>query len=93
MLPQRITVEAAGEVTLGERTATVEQRFSYSIAHEPADQLTISVPRELAASRIRVRVDGRKPISPLLAAQDLGDAAGGHGLRQSDAPRAADRSL
>jgi len=32
LLPQRITVEAAGEVTLGERTATVEQRFSYSIA-------------------------------------------------------------
>ncbi len=77
VLPQRITVEAAGEVTLGERTATVEQRFSYSIAHEPADQLTITVPRELAASRIRLRVDGRKPISPLLAAQDFGDATTG----------------
>ena len=77
VLPQRITVEAAGEVTLGERTATVEQRFSYSIAHEPADQLTISVPSALAASRIRVRIDGRKPISPVLAAQDLGEATGG----------------
>jgi hypothetical protein len=77
VLRQQITVDAAGELTLGERTATVEQRFSYSIAHEPADQLTIAVPSELAASRIRVRIDGRKSISPVLAAQDLGDAAGG----------------
>jgi hypothetical protein len=77
VLSQRITVEAAGDVTLGERAATVEQKFSYSIAHEPADQLSISVPSALAASRIRVRVDGRKPISPVLAAQDLGEAAGG----------------
>ncbi len=77
VLPQRITVEASGTITLGERTATVQQRFSYSIAHEPADQLAISVPSGLAASRIRLRVDGRKPISPVLAGQDLGEAAGG----------------
>ena len=77
VLRQQISVDATGELTLGERTATVEQRFSYSIAHEPADQLTIAVPSELAASRIRVRIDGRKSISPVLAAQDLGDAAGG----------------
>jgi hypothetical protein len=77
VLRQRITVEAAGEVTLGERTATVEQRFCYSIAHQPVEQLTISVPSALAANRIRLRIDGRKPISPVLAAQDLGEAAGG----------------
>ena len=55
-----------------------EQTFSYSIAYEPVDHLTIAVPRELAsARRIQVRIDGGEPISPVLSAKDLADGAAG----------------
>ena len=72
--PQKIVVEAASNVTLAQRYAAVEQKFSYSIAYEPADHLTVAVPRELAsAKRIQVRINGGEPIFPILAAKDTAD--------------------
>ena len=75
--PQRITVDVATRATLGQHTATVEQRQSYSIAYEPADRLTIAVPRQLAtAQRLRVLCDG-KPLTTVAVSDELsgGDAA------------------
>ncbi len=65
--PQRIAVNVASQVTLGQRTAEVEQKQSYTIAYEPVDRLTIAVPRALAATkRIQVFCDG-KPLPPVVA--------------------------
>jgi hypothetical protein len=74
--PQRIATDARSEVLLADNGATVEQKFSYSIAYEPVEHLTIAVPRELETKRIQVRIDGGKPISPLVTPRDhVGDAA------------------
>ena len=73
--PQRIAVDVGSEVLLTDGGASVVQKFSYSLAHEPVDQLMIAVPRELAMKRIKARIDGGKPISPVVATKDLiGDA-------------------
>ena len=67
---QRITVDVATQVTLGQRTAEVEQTQSYTVAYEPVDRLTIAVPRELAAAkRLSVLCDG-KPVAPVVAADE-----------------------
>ncbi len=52
------------------------RRFSYTIAHEPVDHLTLAVPRALAAAgQIHVSCDG-KPLSVTASADDLaGDDA------------------
>jgi hypothetical protein len=74
--PQRIAVDVGSEVLLAETAATVEQKFSYSIANEPVEQLTVSVPRELAMKRIQVRIDGGKPVSATVTPRDpVGDPA------------------
>ena len=76
---QRIAVDAAAEATFNQRIAAVKQTFSYSIAYEPADHLTIAVPRELAsARRVQVRIDGGEPIFPVLAGKDLADGPSVH---------------
>lgn len=75
---QRIAVDAATQVLLGTRTAEVEQRLSYAIAYEPADRLTIAVPRILASGKkVQVVCDG-KPLALTVSADEL---AGGDALR------------
>jgi hypothetical protein len=70
---QTIAVDVATQVSLGQRTAEVEQRQSYTIAYEPVDRLTIGVPRALAAAkRIAVLCDGK----PLLPAAVIDEPAG-----------------
>ena len=67
---QRITVDVATQVTLGQRTAEVEQTQSYTVAYEPVDRLTIAVPRALAAAkRLSVLCDG-KPVTPVGVADE-----------------------
>lgn len=57
---QRISVEAASEVDLGEHTVAVEQRLAYTVAYEPVDHLTIDVPRRLTESEhIKVLFEGK----------------------------------
>lgn len=68
--PQRIAVDADTDVLLTDAGATIEQKFAYSIAHEPIGQFTISVPRDLAMKRIQVSIDGGKPVSTLLTPKD-----------------------
>jgi hypothetical protein len=67
---QRIGVDVGSEVLLAENAASVEQKFSYSIAHEPVEQLAVAVPRELAMKRIQVRIDGGKPIVAAVTPRD-----------------------
>ncbi len=65
---QQIQVDVASQVTLGARAAEVEQKQSYTIAYEPADRLTIALPRVLAVQRrIQILCDG-KPLLPVPAA-------------------------
>jgi hypothetical protein len=62
--PRRISVEAASHITLADGIADVEQKFFYTIAYEPVEELTLAVPRSLAeAKKIRILCDG-KPLTP-----------------------------
>jgi hypothetical protein len=70
---QQISVAAASLVSIAHRSAAVEQKFSYSVAYEPIDQLTLSIPRALAAGRILARISNEAP-APLVVA--AGDPAG-----------------
>jgi hypothetical protein len=59
----QISVDAFTQVAIRERTAEVEQRQSYTIAYEPVDRLTVSVPRVLTrAKRLEAFCDG-KPLT------------------------------
>ncbi|MEN6407212.1 MAG: hypothetical protein ABFC77_12160 [Thermoguttaceae bacterium] len=67
---RRITVDAASQATIGHGEVNVEQRFSYAIAYEPADQLTLAVPGPLASLRsARILCDG-KPLAPTALSED-----------------------
>jgi hypothetical protein len=73
--PQRITVDVATRATLNRRTADVEQRWTYSIAYEPTDRLTIAMPRKLATEKhLQILCDGK----PLTAVTTAEEAAGGN---------------
>lgn len=68
--PRRIAVDVAGQVTLADGAATVQQKFSYVILHEPVGHLMLDVPRELAATgRIQVFLDDI-PLSLILTGDD-----------------------
>lgn len=70
--PRRITVDASSHATLAGRTATVEQTFRYEIAHEPVDQLTVAIPRSLAASgQISIWTGQGESLSPVVSADAL----------------------
>jgi hypothetical protein len=45
-----LSVDVASQVDVDSRAAQVEQKFSYSIAYESLDRLTLSVPRSLAGA-------------------------------------------
>ncbi len=67
---RRIAVDVAGQVTFADGAATVQQKFSYVVLHEPVGHLMLDVPRELAASgRIQVLFDGI-PLSLILTGDD-----------------------
>ncbi len=73
--PRRIAVDASSHATIVGRTATVEQTFRYEISHEPVDQLTVAIPRALAAStRISIRTGHGESLSPVVTADDLAGA-------------------
>ncbi|MCE5304054.1 MAG: hypothetical protein LLF97_13230 [Planctomycetaceae bacterium] len=67
---QRVTVDASSRAAIGPREAEVEQRFSYAIAYEPADRLTLAVPGSPAWLRsARLLCDG-KPLAPTAVSEE-----------------------
>ncbi len=67
---RRIAVDVAGQVTFADGAATVQQKFSYVVLHEPVGYLMLDAPRELATpGRIQVMLDG-KPLSLILTGDD-----------------------
>ena len=72
----RITAEAASRVHITGRTAAVEQKFSYTIAYEPTDQLTVSIPH-LAAKQIKAKLSGSSTSLVVSAPKPAGDTVAG----------------
>jgi hypothetical protein len=79
----------ASDIQLLAEKAQVQQKFSYTIAYQPVEKLSLSVPRNLqGADKIEVSVDGQ----PLALAEpsEAGDKAGDPGpvLRRLVLPKA-----
>lgn len=85
----RIAVDVASQVSLDERAAQVQQRMSYTIDYEPADRLTVRVPKSVAESdQLAFQLDGQ-PLTPVVlpGASDRQD--GGEPVRMRiDLPQA-----
>ena len=70
VLKRQISVAVAGHVSLADGTASVRQKFSYTIRHEPAGRLTLNIPRKLTApGRMLIVCDG-VPLAPSAADRD-----------------------
>jgi hypothetical protein len=70
---QRITVDANSEISIGEHTVAVEQKYAYTVAYEPIDRLTIQMPRALIeADHFKILLDG-KAISPAIEPERSSD--------------------
>ena len=69
---RHVTVEAASHVHIAKRMATVEQNFSYTIAYEPIDQLTVAIPLS-AAKQIQATLSGSSASLAVSASKLAGD--------------------
>jgi hypothetical protein len=68
--PQRITVGVTGRVSLDEQGGQVQQKLAYTIDYEPADNLTVEVPRPLAESGQLEFYYGGQPLTPAVLPGD-----------------------
>lgn len=57
---QSITTSVSSQLDIDEQKAQVNQRIAVQIAYEPADHLTLGIPKSLRADRLTITLDGQR---------------------------------
>jgi hypothetical protein len=73
-----VTVEAVGQVDLGEQEIQVDERLIYQIGYEPVDKLLLHMPRSILIDKLQVTLDGNR--LPTTVQPDEAEAEGAPSL-------------
>jgi hypothetical protein len=85
---QRVTVDVSSQLTWNQQSVAVEQKYAYSVAHEPVDHLTIDVPPALTKSkRLEFLYDGKQLSAIAANGTSYRDKAEAVALRRINLPR------
>lgn len=72
--PQAVSSAVTSTVYLEQHTGQVDQTFSYQVAYEPVDKLTLAVPRSLAVEELQVMFEGQALVPAAVSSEAAGGA-------------------
>ncbi len=71
---QSISAALTTQLDVDERQTRVSQRMAFQIAYQPADQLTLAVPRGVRPDRLNITLDGQRLVPTVLRERTESDA-------------------